>query len=622
MIPLVARSVVVVCFGELRQVGNEATVTFTTRYCKLSYFFNQPHSWAQNTMSYKVLARKWRPQRFEDVYGQKFIVRTLQQAIKNNRIGQAYIFAGTRGVGKTTLARIFAKSIRCENITENLEACGSCLSCKDSEGPESLNVVEIDGASNNSVDNIRDLIDNVHYLPTTGKRKIYIIDEVHMLSTSAFNALLKTLEEPPEHIIFIFATTEPDKLMATVLSRCQRFDFLNATMPELKQLVADILNEEKINYSSEDLIDSLCEEGKGSFRDTLSLLDQVLTYSSGGEITETVLMKALGIARKGVIEELLLNIINGEMEELSSTYHGLLNENISVEKIARSLLDELFSMIQSQNKSATADIAELYWMFEVFSNDFAWALEGLMPHKMLEIVLQKVTLRKTLFNSREKSSSEDDVNLKKKVQNITPSIVEATEVESETLTISSVILENAKANEEVHSLEEQVEEVKETEVAEVLPEVAVVESEKIEKNLTWKGFLEHLGTISLAQAANLEQGNIIRDIDLSQETLCVELGFSPSSKLFYEYLNTKDVKANLAKVLSEFFDRSQEQVMLNLVFLEEKAELENFQSLADIRNQEIEDEKLRLKDQMMNHSLIVEAQKLFNTRVDKVILNS
>ena len=191
-------------------------------------------------MAYQVLARKWRPKKFQDVIGQEHVTKSLQNAIAKDKIGHAYMMVGTRGVGKTSVARIFAKAIRCENLTSDINACGTCKACLDFDTETSMNVIEIDGASNNSVDNIRELISNVHYLPTSGRFKVYIIDEVHMLSTNAFNALLKTLEEPPAHVVFIFATTEAQKLLGTVLSRCQRFDFRNVSVARLVEHVKEI----------------------------------------------------------------------------------------------------------------------------------------------------------------------------------------------------------------------------------------------------------------------------------------------------------------------------------------------------------------------------------------------
>ena len=188
--------------------------------------------------SYVVLARKWRPAQFADIVGQGHVVRTLMNAIKSNRIHQAYLFTGSRGIGKTSIARIFAKAIRCEQAkTEDswILSCGTCSCCKEIASGNSVDVIEIDGASNNGVEAVREIRENAKYMPSTGARKIYIIDEVHMLTTAAFNALLKTLEEPPAHVIFMFATTEPHKIPATILSRCQRFDFRRVTQAQAQQ---------------------------------------------------------------------------------------------------------------------------------------------------------------------------------------------------------------------------------------------------------------------------------------------------------------------------------------------------------------------------------------------------
>jgi DNA polymerase-3 subunit gamma/tau len=185
-------------------------------------------------VSYLVLARKYRPKQFSDIVGQESVVRTLVNAIKLKRTHQAYVFSGSRGIGKTSIARIFSKALRCPNVTEKadglLYSCDNCPDCKEIASGASVNVLEIDGASNNGVDSVREIRENAKFLPTSGLYKIYIIDEVHMLSTAAFNALLKTLEEPPEHVVFIFATTESHKIPETILGRCQRFDFKRVTV--------------------------------------------------------------------------------------------------------------------------------------------------------------------------------------------------------------------------------------------------------------------------------------------------------------------------------------------------------------------------------------------------------
>ena len=196
-------------------------------------------------MSYTALYRKFRPAQFEDVKGQEHIITTLKNQIRANRVGHAYLFCGTRGTGKTTVAKIFARAVNCENPIDG-SPCGQCASCRTIASGNSSNVIEIDAASNNSVDNIRDIREEVSYRPTEGKYKVYIIDEVHMLSTGAFNALLKTLEEPPEYVIFILATTEAAKIPVTILSRCQRYDFRRMSVDTIADRISELLDKEGI----------------------------------------------------------------------------------------------------------------------------------------------------------------------------------------------------------------------------------------------------------------------------------------------------------------------------------------------------------------------------------------
>lgn len=268
-------------------------------------------------MSYQVLARKYRSQSFDQMIGQNHVSQTLLNALKNGRLPHALLFTGIRGTGKTSSARILAKSIRCQNAV-NFVPCGVCNDCVEITAGKSLDVIEIDGASNNGVDSIRELRDSVMFSSSTGKYKIFIIDEVHMLSTSAFNALLKTLEEPPEHVIFIMATTEIQKIPQTILSRCQRFDFKRVTIKELTKHLAWICQQENISIEEKALW-LIARQGEGSVRDSLSLLDQVINFSAVGgtnAITSTQVSQILGLTERSLVYEAYDALLHRKPEEM------------------------------------------------------------------------------------------------------------------------------------------------------------------------------------------------------------------------------------------------------------------------------------------------------------------
>ncbi len=307
-------------------------------------------------MSYLVLARKYRPQIFEDVIGQNHVTRTLVNAITNKRVAHAILFAGPRGTGKTTLARILAKAMNCES-GPTPTPCNNCRSCKDITAGNSADVFEIDGASNNGVDHIRDLRENIKYMPAYSRYKIYIIDEVHMLSTPAFNALLKTLEEPPDHILFLFATTEPKKIPITILSRCQRHDLrrvdIKAVSAHLKKLCAL----EKIRIPDESL-DLIAKEGEGSIRDALSLLDQVMTCAEQGSISHEKITELLGIADRRVLFDISSAVINGDIAKLLEIIDNIYNHGHNIQDVYIACTEHFRNLLFVKMGNKTASVVD------------------------------------------------------------------------------------------------------------------------------------------------------------------------------------------------------------------------------------------------------------------------
>lgn len=273
-------------------------------------------------MSYTALYRKWRPDNFADVKGQDHIVTTLKNQIRFDRIGHAYLFCGTRGTGKTTVAKILARAVNCANPSDG-NPCGECEVCRAIADGSSLNVIEIDAASNNGVDNIRQIRDEVVYRPTEGRYKVYIIDEVHMLSIGAFNALLKTLEEPPEYVIFILATTEAHKIPVTIMSRCQRYDFRRISVEVITDRLKELTAAENVK-AEEKALRYIAKMADGAFRDALSLLDQCMAFYMDSELKYENVLEVLGTVDTDVFSSLLRHIVNEDVASIIRTVDGII----------------------------------------------------------------------------------------------------------------------------------------------------------------------------------------------------------------------------------------------------------------------------------------------------------
>jgi len=306
-------------------------------------------------MSYLVLARKWRPKIFEDLAGQEPIIRILTNAVSQGKISHAYIFSGPRGVGKTSTARILAKALNC---TEGPTAspCGTCYSCRGITEGSSVDVIEIDGASNNSVDDIRDLRERVKYAPSGGKYKVYIIDEVHMLSTSAFNALLKTLEEPPAHVIFVLATTEMKKIPATVLSRCQHMPFRRIAAGVIKTRLRHIADTERINISSHAL-GLVAKAADGSMRDSLTILDQISSFTD--EISEEHVQNLLGLTDFGMLSKASRALITGNRVDLLEIIDNLAEQGADFRTFVRELAQFVRDLLIASVVKQPSDVLDL-----------------------------------------------------------------------------------------------------------------------------------------------------------------------------------------------------------------------------------------------------------------------
>jgi DNA polymerase-3 subunit gamma/tau len=298
-------------------------------------------------MGYLAIARQWRPSRFDDLVGQEHVVQTIKNAIRMNRVSHAYLFSGARGVGKTSVARIFAKTLRCPNSNpEDATPCNVCPECVAISESRSVDVVEIDGASNNGVEAVRGIRENVAYGAASGTYKIYIIDEVHMLSLSAFNALLKTLEEPPAHVIFVFATTEVQKIPLTILSRCQRFEFRRLTSSQIVSRLQHILGSEKLALS-EEALRAMAAHSDGSLRDALSLLDQVLSYfgdrarQEGAPLDEKSVVEALGISDSHTTRQLFAAILGQDTAGIIKLIGETYLSGVDLKHFAERCLEEL-----------------------------------------------------------------------------------------------------------------------------------------------------------------------------------------------------------------------------------------------------------------------------------------
>ncbi|WP_195941109.1 DNA polymerase III subunit gamma/tau [Romboutsia sp. 1001713B170131_170501_G6] len=380
---------------------------------------------------HKALYRAYRPQNFEDVVGQQHIIRTLKNQIENNNVGHAYLFTGTRGTGKTSTAKIFARAVNCVQ-SKDQEPCNECEVCKDIINDNIMDVVEIDAASNNSVDDIRELRESVKYSPTKAKYKVYIIDEVHMLSQGAFNALLKTLEEPPSYIIFILATTEPHKIPATILSRCQRFDFKRVTVNDMSERMKKICNEENIEVEDKAL-NLIARNAQGALRDALSILDQCISFG-GNKIEYKDVVELLGTVNIEQLFEMSQFIINQDTKNSLQALNefviwgkdirNLINDlidhfrNLMVCKVSTEL-DEIISLPEEtidklKSQAESVDVNDIIRVLNILSVTQDSMKSSSNPRVLAEVTMMKIA--QPMFDESKEALIKRIENLEKKIE--------------------------------------------------------------------------------------------------------------------------------------------------------------------------------------------------------------
>ncbi len=342
-------------------------------------------------MAYKALYRAYRPQSFEEVAGQKHIVKTLKNALENNKIAHAYLFCGPRGTGKTTMAKLFAKALNCEEgIGHQCNKCSNCIEVTEGSHPD---VIEIDAASNNGVEQVRELIDKVNYLPLKGKYKVYIIDEVHMMTDNAFNALLKTLEEPPSHVIFILATTEPHNILPTIISRCQRYDFTKVSDADIFERMVEILQKENITYE-DNAVNAIISLADGGVRDALSILDQILAYS-GSSLKEDDVYVLFGLASLDEKISFLKAIYNGDVSSCLKKINAFSQGGVDLKRLTSDLLDILKDVLIIKK---TKDDSQLSVLNVLNADELAKLIDMRSLNEMIGTFLKAQSDYKTVSN--------------------------------------------------------------------------------------------------------------------------------------------------------------------------------------------------------------------------------
>ncbi len=543
-------------------------------------------------MAYQVIARKWRSQSFSELVGQEHVVTTLLNALKSGRMPHALLFTGPRGVGKTSVSRILAKSLRCQNAVDFVP-CNKCSDCTEITSGQSIDVIEIDGASNNGVENIRELRETVGYMPSRGKYKIYIVDEVHMLSTSAFNALLKTLEEPPPHVIFIFATTEPQKIPVTILSRTQRFDFRRIPVRKVVERLKTIIDAEGFTAEPQALW-LIGRESEGSLRDSQSLLDQVITFC-GGKITHKQVVDVLGLTDRTILGDTLKALVARDAQTCLNIIEKVFHLGYDPKQFAQDLLEHLRNLMIVKmtltGKAATKSSDD--------SNS-----------EKVEFLDLPDTEIDELKNISSELSEEDvhllfDMTLK--------GVTDVVRAQDPRIVLEMLILRLSQAP-RLTSIENLLSQMSGGGVSTASPMATPKQSPPVQAQAPsgspderWQGLVENIKKDKPLLGAKLEYA-ALQTIDDQK----ISIGYRKEQEFFYSQVSTKEVVQQLMDLVGKYWGKPY-SVEVNLV--KEGGMKPSIREVADTKTQDAE--KI-IRDKVEAHPMVKEAQKIFKSKITSI----
>ena len=564
-------------------------------------------------MAYLVLARKWRPQNFTDLIGQEHVSQTLANAIRSGRIHHAFLFTGARGVGKTSAARILAKALNCDEGLSD-QPCGSCSSCTEITAGQGLDVIEIDGASNTGVDDVRELRENIRYLPNRSRFKIFIIDEVHMLSTNAFNALLKTLEEPPEHAKFIFATTEPHKIPITILSRCQRFDFRKIPLVRVASRMREISDAEQLTISDHSLR-LVARQGEGSMRDALSTLDQVIAFS-GEQVDDEAVQTLLGMVDRRLLLDTVEAVLQRDSRRVLDAVRRVDQLGLALRRFTQDLLEMFRGMVICKVVEDPAELLdlvgeelkELKASAEEVSLDDLQRIVTLLMKTQTELVNSSfplLTLEMSLVRLATLAPTQDLAKLISHIESLekrlgaTP-LPKAQNPAQRPMSSSTQSASSAPAPAPTTPIPSPDPPPKK-------PEAPVATSTE---SKGWQGLVEQVKQSRPMLGSVLEHGRLLK-----LEIPVIEIGYAKGSFMISQ-LQEQDISQDLEVLTTEYFGQP---VKLRILAVDIEQQSAAPPSLVEERETKETDRMRRLREDAMEHPALKSVQNIFKGEIKKVI---